>query len=383
MKKINKRLITISLLILVLISFYQINSLNYEKHIKIKQSFIDHPENLPTKETALNSSFGFKNLRADIYWLETIQYIWWNAIWSEYKKYLFSIIDLITELNPYFEHPYSIGQLLLPSYNERYEKLSKEEQQKNIDDAISLWLKWIKNFCDIEKVELIKSESNLQKIWTEEKYKNPCSEYNIPYYLAYVYYYYKKDPEQASHYYKIASAIDWSLSGSKVMAAIMSWKWWDREKSYFMFLNIAKFIEKKDKQCLTFASDLETAGAQIFINKVVPLNWEIIKNIEDARQKVLWEFNEEVEEKILSDSQCSNYVNKAVRELNIAYIEIGNKKYEEEKWKPSYDAKQLFNEWYLDYLPVDFQQYDDYWIIYEYNDEIWNYDYSMWTYYED
>jgi hypothetical protein len=51
---------------------------------------------------------------------------------------LYQIIDLITELNPYFEHPYSIGQLLLPSYNERYEKLSKEEQQKNTDDAIKL-----------------------------------------------------------------------------------------------------------------------------------------------------------------------------------------------------------------------------------------------------
>jgi hypothetical protein len=48
------------------------------------------------------------------------------------------MMDLITELNPYFEHPYSIGQLLLPNYNERYEKLSKEEQQKNIDQAIEL-----------------------------------------------------------------------------------------------------------------------------------------------------------------------------------------------------------------------------------------------------
>ena len=383
MKKINKRLITFSLLILTLIGFYKINSLNYSKHIQIKQSFVEHPENLPTKQTAINSSFGFRNLRADIYWLETIQYIWWNAIWSEYKKYLFSIIDIITELNPYFEHPYIIGQLLLPNYNQRYEHLSEAEQQKNIDDAIILWLKWVDNFCDSKKIELIKSESDLQKIWTEEKYKNPCSEYNIPYYLAYVYYYYKKEPQKASQYYKIASAVEWSASGSKIMAAIMSWKWWDREKAYFMFLNIAKFIETKDELCLTFASDLEAAWSQIFIDKVVPLNWEIIKNIEEARKKVLWEFNEEVEEKILSDSQCWNYINKAVRELNLAYIEIGNSKYETEKWEPSYDAKQLFNEWYLDYLPIDFQQYDDYGIIYEYNDEIWNYDYSMGTYYED
>jgi hypothetical protein len=44
------------------------------------------------------------------------------------------MIDLITELNPYFEHPYSIGQLLLPSYNERYEDLDKNEQERNIDE---------------------------------------------------------------------------------------------------------------------------------------------------------------------------------------------------------------------------------------------------------
>ncbi|MDP3380881.1 MAG: hypothetical protein Q8S84_05155 [bacterium] len=44
-------------------------------------------------------------------------------------------------MNPYFEHPYIIGQLLLPSYNERYENLPKEEQQKNIDESIKLGLK--------------------------------------------------------------------------------------------------------------------------------------------------------------------------------------------------------------------------------------------------
>jgi hypothetical protein len=382
MKKINKRLITISLFLIAIVGFYQVNSLNYGKHIEIKRSFISHPENLPTKEAAINSSFWFRNLKADVYWLETIQYIWWNAIWSEYKKYLYQIIDLITELNPYFEHPYSIGQLLLPSYNERYEKLSKEEQQKNTDDAIKLWLKWIENFCDLEKIELIKNEDNLQKIWVDEKYKNPCSEYNIPYYLAYIYYYYKNDPKNAADYYKIASAIEDGLSWSKVMAAIMSWKWWNREKSYFMFLNIAKFIENEDEICLKFASDLEQVWAEIFINKRVPLSWEILKNIENSRTKIFWEFSEETEEIILSDTKCWNYLNKAIRELNLEYIERANKIYEEKNWEPSFDAKELFDNWYMDYLPVDFQQYDDYWIIYEYNDDIWNYDYKMWNYSE-
>lgn len=383
MKKINKRLIATSLLIIAVVGFYQVNSLNYNKHIEIKRSFINHPENLPTKETALNSSFWFKNLRADIYRLEAIQYIWWNAIWSEYKKYLFAMMDLITELNPYFEHPYSIGQLLLPSYNERYEKLSEEEQQKNMDQAVELWLKWIKNFCDPTKIELIKNEDNLQKIWTDEKYKNPCSEYNIPYYLAYVYYYYKNDPKNAATYYKVASAIDDSMSWAKVMAAIMAWKWWNREKSYFMFLNIAKFIEKEDEECLKFASDLEQVWAEIFINKRVPLSWEILKNIETSRAKIFWKFDEKVEEEILSDTKCWNYTNKAIRELNLEFIERANKVYEEKFWVPSLDAEELFEKGYMDYLPIDFQQYKDYWIIYKYNTAIWNYDYEMWNYGEE
>jgi hypothetical protein len=57
MKKINKRLITISLFLIAIVGFYQVNSLNYGKHIEIKRSFISHPENLPTKEAAINSSF--------------------------------------------------------------------------------------------------------------------------------------------------------------------------------------------------------------------------------------------------------------------------------------------------------------------------------------
>jgi len=55
---------------------------------------------------------------------------------------------------------------------------------------------------------LIKNESDLQKIWTEEKYKDPCTEYNIPNYLAYIYFYYKHDPKTAAEYYKVASAIE-------------------------------------------------------------------------------------------------------------------------------------------------------------------------------
>lgn len=382
MKKNIKKIAFIILLILIVAWFYKINELNYKKITDIKRNIVNHPENLPKKETAMQTAFWFKNLRADLYRLETIQYIWWNVIGSEYKKYLFIILDLITELNPYFEHPYIIWQLLLPDYNQRYEELSKKEQEKYIDQGVEIWLKWIKNFCpDNEKIKLINSESDLNIILTEEKYKNPCKTYTIPYYLAYVYYFYKKDAKTASDYYKIATANDDAPAWARIMAAIMQWKWWNREKSYFMFLNLAKLVDSKDEVCLEFSTKLEEVWVWLFFNKQIKLDWKIIKDIEDLRNKIFWKFDEKEEEKFISDMNCWNYVNKAVRELNLAYIEEANERYKKDNaWESAANQKELFEKWYIDFSPTDFQQYEKYWIIYKYNDEIWNFDYSMENY---
>jgi hypothetical protein len=48
------------------------------------------------------------------------------------------MLDLITELNPYFEHPYTIGQLLLPSYNPRYENITEKNRKLKIIQAEKL-----------------------------------------------------------------------------------------------------------------------------------------------------------------------------------------------------------------------------------------------------
>lgn len=376
-----KKISLIIVLILILTSFYKINEINYKNHLEIKKSIVNHPENLPTKETADNTSLWFKNVRADIYRLQAIQYIWWNAIHSEYKKYLYIMLDLITHLNPYFEHPYIIWEFLLPDYNQRYENLSEEEQKKYIMQGIQLWKKWIKNFCNMDKIELIKEESNLLKLWENDELKNPCKVYSIPYFLAYINYFYNKDPIEASLYYKIASMNEDAPEWSKIMAAIMQWKWWNREKSYFMFLNIAKSLNSNDEICLSYANTLEQIWVWVFYNKNINLDAKLIQQIEESRKNALWEFNSENEEKILSDMECANYVNKATRELNLAYIEQANESFKSDhEWRSAINAQGLYNEWYIDFLPTDFQQYEDYWIIYEYNKETWNYDYSMWKY---
>lgn len=372
MKNKIKNIIILITIILTIFGFIFIADINYKKHIEIRNSVIEHPSFLPKKELLKYTSFWFSNLRADIYWLETIQYIWWNAIWSEYKKYLYNILDITTYLNPYFEHPYIIWELLLPWYNKRYENLSIEEQNQNNNQAITIWLKWIDNFCDMEKINLIENEFEINKLWTEEKYKNPCKSYVIPYYLAYVYFYHTKDLLEASKYYKIASANTDSVTGTRLMAAIMQWKWWNREKSILMFLNLAKWMEWNEI-CSSFSSELEKVYIQI-LDKKIDINWSLVKNIEDIRNNLFWINLDEV---ILNKTDCWSYLLKATREINLHYLEEANEKYKKDNWDNATNGKELYDSWYIDFLPTDYQQNDDYWIRYIYNNDSGNFDYEM------
>ncbi|MDD5769386.1 MAG: hypothetical protein PHE25_00310 [Candidatus Gracilibacteria bacterium] len=378
----KKRILNVLITLLIfacLIGFFYINNLNYIKNIQLKNQIVIHPELLPNKQTAKYTSFGFSNLRADIYWLETIQYIGGNAISSDYKKYLYSMLDLITELNPFFEKPYLIGQLLLPNYNERYENLSLEERQINNSQAEKIGLKGIVNFCDEKKINLIKDENDLSKIWTDEKYKNPCKTANIPFSQAFLYYYYLKNPLASANFYKVSSANTDGLEGSKIMAAIMSGKAGNRERSIMMFLTLADSLKKKDdKVCEYFSNELQRISFQIFRNSK-DLTGGIIKNIQFARDKN-FKFDEKKEQEIVSGDNCENYINKAIRELNLEFLERANKKYFDKNKTNAINAKILYEKGFIDFLPTDFQQYKDYGIIYIFDKESGNFDYEMGNY---
>lgn len=232
------------LFVLFSIGFFAYNtSFNYMQHVEIKKIFVNHPEFIPTSQVVGLSSGGFQNIVADSYWLSTIQYIGSNALGSEYKAYLYVMLDFITNLNPYFTFPYQIGELLLPSYNERYENLNDTEIQKNTEQAIKIGLKGIKNNCDDTKIKNIKNEYDLKKLWTDENYKNACREPMIPYYLAYIYYWNLHDGAKSSEYYRIASTNTDAPKGARTMAAIMQGKSGDREKSIIMLLSLAESIE--------------------------------------------------------------------------------------------------------------------------------------------
>lgn len=370
--KALKKIFFFVLLWIVLFSFYKINEENYIKQKQIKENIVNHPEFLPKSDVAKITSFWFKNIRADYFRLQTIQYIWWNAINAEYKKYLYNITDLINDLNPYFEHPYVIAQLLLPDYNYRYENLDEKEQEDYINQAVLVWQKWINNFCDKEKLEKIKNEFDLKKLWTEETYANPCKSYKIPFYLAFIYYFYKDDPINSSYYYKVASANKDSLEWAKVLAAIMQWKWWNREKSIFMFLALAKSVvnqnNEEDKVCREIVD---------FMEQVNQIDWNILSVLEKTSLQAFWEFVDDQNESVLDKNTCKNYTYKAIREMNLFYLDNANKLYFEKFNKYAKNPKELKDAWFIDFVPRDFQQYKDYGIIYIFNEKTNYFDYEM------
>ena len=367
------------LLIFSLISFYLINELNYKKIREIKLNIVEHPENLPTIEVAKNTSFWFANLKANLYWLETIQYIWWNAVSSEYKKYLYSMLNIITELDPYFKHPYNIWTLLLPSYNKRYENLTQKEKNINTEQAIKIGKKWINTFCDIKKLEAIKNEYNFYELKNNEKFKNPCTNYKIPYNLAFVYFHYLKQPDIASYYYRVAYANENSIEWAKIMASIMKWKWWDREKAFFMFLNMASESEDENIICKNFSKELLKASKNIEWKIFLREDTLFIKQIEEFRKKIFPK--KESKDKIADNLSCITFLDKAVRELNLNYIEIANQNFKEKTWENATNAKKLYQKWFLHFLPTDPQSNEvNTNIIYYYNDDTKNYDYRSWNY---
>jgi len=375
--------VIICLLSPIFVAMFYVNGENYKKHVEIQENIINHPENLPTSESARISSSSFTNIMADMYWLRAVQYIGENVIGWEYKLYLWVMMNLITDLNPYFESPYVIGQLLLPSNEtDRDEKFSESEMFQNVLAWEKLWLKWVENFCDIEKVQTIFEENDLGKIINDEsgKYSNPCKSYKIPYYLAYIYFYYMDDGLTSANYYKVVSAQKDAPRGARILSAIMQGKWGEREKSLFMFLSLAKSLSNETESCNALSTELENTYSYL-TSEWLEITGELVERIELFSRQVLPKLSEENENEVLSDTECSNYLAKAVREINLMYLETADQAFVSDNPESisAQNPETLFENWYIDFIPTDFQQYEweDYGIVYRYNEDIKRFDYEM------
>lgn len=203
------------------------------------------------------------------------------------------MLDLITDLNPHFTFPYQIGELLLPSYNERYENLSKAEIEKNTDQAVRIGLKGMENNCDAEKVARARNEYDLKKLWTDESYRNACRDPIIPYYLAYIHYWNLHDGKKSSEYYRVASTNTDAPTGARTMAAIMQGKSGDREKAIIMLLSLAESVEgNKNTLCQQLSGELGSSLLGAFSAKAT-LTGNGLKMIESARQAIIKKLEDE------------------------------------------------------------------------------------------
>lgn len=367
------------LIIPLFVWYYLINSYNFYYKADATAFVVQHPETLPRAEYAAFLFPWFSNITADIYWLQAVQYIGRNAVSSEYRKYLYEMLHLITELNPYFESPYVIGQLLLPSGNDSMqENFTEEEKEIHVEKWKLLWLKWISNFCNEEKIQEIFAEENLREIIENTKYQNPCKSFQIPYYLAYIYFFYLKDYTQASQYYKVVSAQDDAPEWARILAAIMQGRWGERETSLYMFLSLAQTVQSKDEACILLSKEIENIYSYLRYQNIA-LTWELLSQIESLRDEILPPLSEENENSLLADTECSNYLTKAIRELALLYLEEADARYTTDfpNEISAMTPERLFELGYINYIPRDYQQYEDYGIRYLYSEESGRFDYEM------
>ncbi len=150
-----------------------------------------------------------------------------------------------------------------------------------------------------------------------------------------------------------------------------------------MFLSLAENIDSNKKNmCQEFSRELGKGLLQAFSGSML-LTGQELRAIEWARKSIVkkleeeWTTHDETNQNI--DNLCSTYLNKAVRELNLAYLEYADDRYFKDKNMHATSPKILLEEKYIDYEPIDFQQNkkEDQGIEYYYNPENKNWDYKM------
>lgn len=139
-----------------------------------------------------------------------------------------------------------------------------------------------------------------------------------------------------------------------------------------MFLSLAQNIGEPGEYCTQMTGELEQTY-NFLQNKKLPLTGELVKNIEVLSQSILPKLTEENENEVLADTECSNYLAKAVREINLIYLDTADKKYQaEHDGQSAKNPRTLLRNGYINFIPTDYQQYEeeDYGIIYTYNEDI-------------
>lgn len=355
----------------------------YKYVTAIKYEKVEHPEFLFASDQTRLFSFGARETIADLYWINLIQYIGWNVIQADYKKYMARMVDLITDLSPKFSYPVEVSLILLPDSNKLYESYSDSEVSQQRQAAIQLWEKMMSQSCNQDILKKIEQASNLWDLLDKKELRNPCKNGMIPYYMGYVYYFNENNPAKSAEYYKIATTQDDTPEFARNMYAIMSGKWWERQKSIALFLSLAGNDKTSNSLCTSGIQQMrEILGGSNFESVVAGPNFvqAVNKLYRQIAQEVLQE-DVNQEDNIMSNA-CVSSIGKATREVNLAYIEHYDEMYFQQHQEHARDAQDLLKKKWIPYLPKDFQQNgsDNLEVIYFYNQETKAWDYKRGRY---
>lgn len=136
-----------------------------------------------------------------------------------------------------------------------------------------------------------------------------------------------------------------------------------------MFLSLAESLGTKEtKQCKDYAGALQKILFEAY-QQGARISSDGLKLVERERRGIIDQIPGESNYSIANEHDCKEYLNKAVRELNLAYLDQAGKEFFKVYKFNAFTPEELFDGKFIDFIPVDFQQYDDQGIIYQFNDK--------------
>lgn len=231
----------------------------------------------------------------------------------------------------------------------------------------------LEKFCQKDSLNEISLINDLKTLYNSYPKKDICIDYRIPASIWYYYFFYKKDIKRAIDYYKLASVsvyIDdenYNLGyyeGSPILWSIFEQRLWSYQRSFSLFLELYENDRNiKTSSCGEFYDILKEYSGK-FNNA---LSWRDVQYINEKRTILLWEYD--------GHNNCSEKLNQSLRAINLYYLNQAFIKSKEivSSWSLLSTPEQLYGEWFIDYIPLDYDQNDDYWIVYEYNPDYDNF----------
>lgn len=212
----------------------------------------------------------FQQLYADIMRISSIQYIGVN-LGQNGDRGLYTLLDTLTTLSPFWPYPYGFAQLVVPMQKTIDEGENAEElaaiRKGSWENSTKLAQKGEYFLCDADKIAGITGMTQQEFIDTvyqkdQSPYHNPCKSYEIPHYMAFNYFYFMQDAENAAMQYRISAFHDEAPSLTPLMSALVYGRGGEHLKSATLWFDrYASLIGSED--------DINSADAERSLQKAI------------------------------------------------------------------------------------------------------------------